>query len=35
MTVVDMVPVAASAIGALVFAAHILPWGRRPPPRPP
>ncbi|WP_227985628.1 FtsK/SpoIIIE domain-containing protein [Nocardia spumae] len=30
MTVVDMVPVAASAIGALVFAAHILPWGRRP-----
>ncbi|MBF6149354.1 FtsK/SpoIIIE domain-containing protein [Nocardia nova] len=30
MTVVDMVPVAVSAVGALVFAAHILPWGRRP-----
>lgn len=30
MTVVDMVPVAAAAVGALVFAAHILPWGRRP-----
>ncbi|NKY89927.1 hypothetical protein HGA07_30640, partial [Nocardia veterana] len=30
MNVVNMVPVAASAVGALVFAAHLLPWGRRP-----
>lgn len=30
MNVVNMVPVAASAVGALIFAAHLLPWGRRP-----
>ncbi|MBF4999334.1 hypothetical protein IRT45_19485 [Nocardia sp. BSTN01] len=30
MSVVNMVPVAVSAASALVFAAYILPWGRRP-----
>ena len=30
MSVVDMVPYAVSAAGALAFGAHLLPWGRRP-----
>ncbi len=30
MSVVDMVPYAVSAAGALVFGAYLLPWGRRP-----
>ncbi len=30
MTVVNMVPLAASAVGALAFMTYLLPWGRRP-----